>query len=134
MIRALTALSLLALAACSTDTDKAPALDQPFKLAYAHEALLESEALTLKFVSIDEDSRCPSGGQCAWAGQARITLRATKAGAEPTLLAFTLYGAETAAYQGYSVQLLQLDPFPSVQHTPTPDEYRATLVISQSAP
>jgi hypothetical protein len=131
MTRALTALVLLALAACSDDTDTAPALDRPFKLAYAHEAELESEALTLKFVSVDEESRCPSGVECVWEGQARITLSATKTGAEPASLAFTLHGVETVEYHGYSVQLLQLDPYPSAQHTPTPEEYRATLVVSR---
>ncbi|TJY55173.1 hypothetical protein E4T66_21110 [Sinimarinibacterium sp. CAU 1509] len=127
------ALGMSGLTACSNDPADAPVLDQEFKLAYGKQAQLKDAALTLDFVSVDEDSRCPSGGECVWAGQARITLNAEELGAEPAALAFTLHGTETAVYREYTVQLLQLDPYPSVQHHPDNDEYRATLVVTRTA-
>jgi len=49
-------------------------LDSSFQLTHNQTAIIESENLSIKFVNVAEDSRCPVGVQCVWPGQAKIEL------------------------------------------------------------
>ena len=42
--------------------------------------------LTVKFVSIIEDSRCPMNAKCVWAGNAKIKLAISKGKAAPKMI------------------------------------------------
>lgn len=55
-------------------------LGQPFQIAAHKSVLISSEKLKLTFERVVEDSRCPQGVDCIWAGQATVTLRVEKTG------------------------------------------------------
>lgn len=49
-------------------------LDQEFQLSVRQVALIESESLSITFLDVLEDSRCPSDVVCIWAGNAEVEL------------------------------------------------------------
>ncbi len=123
--------AVVLLSGCSSGESRHPQLDEGFKLAYATERTIDGEQLTLRFAAINEDSRCPSDVQCVQAGQATITLRLAKDGAELATRTLTLPGAEVATYMNYTVTLLELAPYPVSTHQATANEYVATLVVAR---
>jgi hypothetical protein len=77
---------------------------------YGRQVAAAKENLTLKFVVILEDSRCPEGVQCIWAGNARIELAVTRAGEDTTSLELNTndrYPVE-AQYLDYTITLIDL--------------------------
>jgi len=54
-------------------------LNQPVELKVNDTVRISSENLTIKFSGI-EDSRCPSGAQCIWAGEFKAKLEVTVSG------------------------------------------------------
>ena len=123
--------AVVLLGGCSSGESRHPQLDEGFKLAYATARTIDGEQLTLRFAAINEDSRCPSDVQCVQAGQATITLRLAKDGAEVATRTLTLPGAEVATYLNYTVTLLELAPYPVSTHQATANEYVATLVVAR---
>ena len=91
------------------------------------------ENLTLKFVAILEDSRCPEGVQCVWAGNARIELAVTKAGEDTTSLELNTndrYPVE-AQYFDYTITLIDLKPYPKAAEQIDIENYTATIEIQK---
>ncbi len=119
----------------SQDAAPIPAtLDSPFQLQLGQTALLQAQDLSVEFLEIVEDSRCPMGVECVWAGQAQILIRVSSGDRiqELTLL-LEVTGGVTSDFDGYSFELLALDPYPqaSGQDVPAAPAYTATLAVSQ---
>ncbi len=69
--------------------------------------------LVVKFVSVPEDSRCPKGAACVWAGNAKVKLEVRKGrGAWKTVELNTNAGATSAVVEGFEIKLVGLDPYP----------------------
>jgi len=69
--------------------------------------------LSVRFVELVEDSRCPSDAQCVWAGNAKIKIRVTKNG-KPEIITLDTNGPHQYATtaDGYSIKLVGLTPAP----------------------
>lgn len=62
--------------------------------------------VTVKFVSIIEDSRCPMNTTCVWAGNARIKLAVSKGKAAPKFIELnTNLDPKSAKVYGYEIKL-----------------------------
>jgi hypothetical protein len=105
-------------------------LGQPFELKYGQAASIPSEKITVTFVAVAEDSRCPKGEQCITAGKARIVLEVAVGSAAPERAELTLgRGESDAVVAGLEVTLLGLEPYP-VSGRPAPTEnYLAKLSL-----
>ena len=67
--------------------------------------------LTVKFVGVGEDSRCPAGTTCVWAGNAKVGIQVWKKNGKP--VDFTLNSTldpRTVTYLGYKITLIKLSP------------------------
>ncbi len=106
-----------------------PALGQQFDLALTRRATIADGGLTLVFAGVKEDSRCPRGVQCIWAGRVSITVNASKPGAAPKSLTLTLPKPATADYAGYTVTLIALEPRPVVRGRKPGGKRMATLLV-----
>jgi hypothetical protein len=86
--------------------------------------------LTLVLEAVAQDSRCPKGVNCVWAGDAAVRIRL-----EPPPTAYTLHtndGFEREiAHGNVRVRLVSLTPEPTADGPPRPDTYRATLSIER---
>ena len=116
----------VALAACGRGG--AAALDEPIQLAPGQWASFKAEKLEVKFVGIDEDSRCPADVTCVWAGEVvvRLALRRDSRNKE-----VSVKEAQGLAVDGYTISILQVLP-PRASSTPVaPADYRVTLKITR---
>ncbi|XOF33361.1 MAG: hypothetical protein ACL93V_15365 [Candidatus Electrothrix sp. YB6] len=90
--------------------------------------------LTIRFVGVTNESRCPTGAQCAWAGNAEVELALSGSGDQVTHLNTGAQYPRTEKYHGYTITLQELKPYPVAGQTISPGSYTAVLVIAQEAP
>jgi hypothetical protein len=124
---------LLALASCGGDGDssKMPTssqLGQDSLIGFGE--TIHVDMLTLEFTTLAEESRCPTSVVCVWEGNARILVTATRGNATAVLELNTSSRFPTSAvFEGYSIQLRKLDPYPATPSTPNPQRYTATVLV-----
>lgn len=121
-----------ALVACTNGSLTAP-LDRQFRLGVGETVSIVGTNLTVSFVGVPQDSRCPAGALCVQsiqAGNARVALTVTQQGAPTPVTLNTTVGAQYATIGGYTIALSALTPYPSVGAPQISDkDYRATLAI-----
>ncbi len=94
-----------------------------------------ARGLKIEFVAVREDSRCPEGVQCIWAGNARLALRLSRAGSRRTtnVELNTTTEPREIVYANYKIKLTNLAPRPVQDRPPRPRDYVATLVVSKNS-
>ena len=103
-----------------------------FKVKVGQVVTLERGGLRLKFREVSEDSRCPVGVVCMWAGNAEVMLEVGARGAKRTLKLNTnasLQKAGEGSYRRYKIKLVELNPRPSSERKIAAGEYTATLLV-----
>ena len=109
----------------------APELGQPFDLKPAEVASIEG--LEITFEGVSEDSRCPRGTQCAWAGDAAASFTLQKPPA--AMLQRTLHTNGRFERQieidGFVVRLEDVKPYPKDGGAIAPGDYRVTVVVTR---
>jgi hypothetical protein len=114
-------------------------LDKNFVLNVGQEGLTADGKLKIKFVSVPEDSRCPKGVNCIWAGNARVLLQVGKpTGAQAKLELNTnpreaTDGAAGGGYGQYQIKLVEVAPYPVTGQTGKPRNHTITLVVSKKS-
>ncbi|MEA2827585.1 MAG: hypothetical protein QOG43_2024 [Actinomycetota bacterium] len=84
--------------------------DQDFPIDVGESVAIAGQGLTVTYVAILGDSRCPIGVQCIWAGNATIAVSLVKAGDPPaTVQLNTMEGPTGGGYSSYTVTLVELD-------------------------
>jgi hypothetical protein len=97
------------------------------------ETKISGEDLKIAFVSVMDDSRCPEGATCVWAGNGRAHFTASNSKGD--CVEFDLNTMLTPGeydFGKYKIKLANLSPHPSIKHQPKPDEYVATLVVTKN--
>jgi hypothetical protein len=121
------------------ETSITASLGQAFDIKVGQEVSISSQQLTLKFLSVSEDSRCPQGTNCIWEGNNCIWEGNGKVNIELTPTGQTSYVVELntamsvkseATYLSYKISLLDLQPYPSAGSTIQQSEYIATVRVS----
>jgi hypothetical protein len=114
----------------------APAGD--VQVPYLQTVTIDDGALKLTLVAVDEDSRCPKEVLCVWQGRALVRLQATLNGVDQGQIPMTTTvvqgnGPSTAdvAVGPYTLRLIGMTPYPSVNQKPSPDQYVAILRLIQ---
>ncbi len=88
--------------------------------------------LTVKFVSLIEDSRCPEGTNCIQAGNAKIKVTVSKRGGESkTFELNTNFGPKGETFEGYAINLVSLTPTPKDNIRINRNSYTATFTVSR---
>lgn len=143
-MRSLVVLSVAALtvSACTTPntaiTASGPpasgviAVDRDFELRPGQTARVDGSAVTVSFVGVPEDSRCPVDVQCVWAGNGAVSLVVTdETGAKSTVILNTTLSPRSARVSGYEIGFTGLKPDPK-QGSPIPlANYVATLRVTR---
>lgn len=124
-------------AACRTaaPTGTTPGADTTLTLAPGAEAFPLGPVFGVTFLEVREDSRCPMGVMCIWAGNAvvRVGLRLGMGPTVPYDLNSTL-DPKSVIFGGYRVTLVGLAPIPAVDTPIPPGDYRATLRVQRFGP
>lgn len=137
--RAAACLIACTLAACSTtppptDTRLPVSAEVPFTLRVGDDATLAPGA-TLEVIAVRDDSRCPQGVTCVWAGDASVDLRLTAPGATPAdrVLSLREPSIDLAIPVGHRLRVVALDPAPRAGNRILPRDYRVTFVLTNSS-
>ncbi len=108
-------------------------LGQAVDLRVGQEVNISPEQLTLTFLSVSEDSRCPQGENCIWEGNGKVYLEFTPTGQTSHVVELNTAMSlpSEATYLGYKISLLDLQPYPSAGSTIQQSEYVATVRVSR---
>ena len=108
-------------------------LNEEVSLSMGQRALIAGENLGIRFEEVTEDSRCPRGVTCIWAGRVTCVVEITQASAsyrmaviEPGLS--DEYSRES--YGGYELAF-HVTPYPEAGKKIAKDTYRLHLIISK---
>jgi len=121
--------SLLLFQVIAFFTAAGPEPGRPFEVAPAQQ--LTIDGLQLTFEGVGEDSRCPTGADCAWAGDAAAAFTLEKPPAHAlhrTLHTNGRFERQTV-YEGYVVRLDDVRPYPKEGVTTAPADYRAVVIV-----
>ena len=106
---------------------------EPFRLEVGEEIRLPSEDLTVHFSGVTGDSRCPTGVNCFWAGDAAVELRLVQGSEEAVITVHThgdrKYPRQAEAF-GCTLHLEKLEPHPSSKGKIAPGDYVAELKLT----
>lgn len=125
-------ISILALAACRSTgapTPHAASLNQQIQLAPAEQAAYEPQQLTVEFVRVVEDSRCPTDVTCAWAGEVKVQV-ATRVGSAEAVQ-HEIKAGEQATVGAFRVSVVNVQPGRLSTREIPQQEYRVTLKVEQ---
>ena len=118
--------------ATTSGVPKAAEVGSDFNLSPSQSAVVDGGALRVTFVKVSEDSRCPIGVQCVWAGDAATALILAPANGEtttPTL--HTTLMPHAVASGAYEVTLVGVKPSPQQGSTIPQSSYIATFRIAR---
>lgn len=91
------------------------------------------EEISITMLPVEYDSRCPEGAVCIWAGYAKVDLLFSSLGKEVSVSLSTDPGLSNipnkVSVEGYSFQLLELNPYPALGSEANSKEYKAKLLI-----
>lgn len=121
-----TALTLAAAAAC-TSSPTAP-VNSTFTLAPGQSNTVGS--LTVKFIGVTLDTRCPLNALCIQVGDAYIALEASVPGTRRAFELQLLNPLNRATeLRGYTIEAKELSPYPYTVVPTNPDDYRVQLNV-----
>jgi hypothetical protein len=115
----------------SSSTPEA-SLSTPFTLALSETVQVntnDASGLNVSLVAIENDSRCPIGAQCVWAGEATVQLNISSATMPEQKISLKTNN-QPVEFDGYLVTLIDLSPVPTMDVETDPNDYRATLSVS----
>jgi len=105
---------------------------QQFKLLVNRQKVISGSQITVKFISVIEDARCPEGTNCIQAGNARIKVTVSKRGGESkTFEMNTNLGPKGDTFEGYAINLVNLTPTPRDNIRINRNGYTATFTVSR---
>jgi hypothetical protein len=135
---------LVALAMLGSPGDCASAADEvisaipekSFSLRVGQSSRIEAESLAIGVEAVSSDSRCPKGETCIWEGDATVRIWVQRAAtAKETRELHTASSKSTAAeYEGWSIRLVALTPYPLTGRTITQANYVVTLELTRGPP
>jgi hypothetical protein len=119
-------------AACDSSAPTRPETfdaGQEFTLAPGGAGVARDGSFEVRFVSVSEDSRCPTDVTCVWAGEVtlKVALKARSEDAEREVKE----GASTT-FGGRELTVVRVRPQPVSTKKIAADEYRATFRVSAS--
>ena len=126
-------LLLCAFALAAAAAGDKPRAEGGVEIKLGQEKKIEGADLLIAFERVAEDSRCPEGVQCVWAGNARARFAAT--GRKGECVEFDLNtGSKPFEYRfgEHTIRLAKLAPHPRAGRRLKAGEYVATVVVTRA--
>lgn len=124
------------LASCAQDPiiSRKVSLNEQFTIKAGHQVVIKGEKLSVQFSSVQNESRCPTGVQCVWEGNAAISIEVSKKrkkSVQAILNTNTTIQPNEVAYKKYRVKLLGLNPYPRIDEKIEPKDYEAVMIVTK---
>jgi len=124
---------VLAASACSAPVNSQAEMNKEFSLSLGQKVFISGENLEITFREVVEDSRCPRGVTCVWAGRVTCAVELTQAGVS-NQVELTATGLEDdysrMRYEDYSFAF-RVTPYPRAGEEISADTYRLHMIITQ---
>ena len=108
-------------------------LGEEFRIKIGQRITIKGQRLSIRFTAVREDSRCPTGVQCVWAGNAAVVVEVSskkKKAVQLTLNTNNLV-KPNHEHNGYKIKLAGLKPYPKADQRIEPKDYEALLVVTK---
>ena len=103
-----------------------------FELKIGKQKTGSHSKVKVKFISVIEDSRCPTGAQCVWAGNAKIKISVTSKRLGTKVFELnTGMGVQGDQFDGFAINLESLTPSPTAIGRIDPKKYKAKFTITR---
>ena len=113
---------------CSKSTDSFdPNLGEEFFLKYGETKQIQGENLSLKFLNIGDDSRCPLGTVCRWEGNFEIILKIF----DQDFSVNTNLDPKVIYYNNFNIRLVSASPYPESNKIINKEDYTIQLVVTK---
>lgn len=91
-----------------------------------------NKQLSIKFVEMVGDSRCPADLRCVWAGNAKIKVELSGRGKPRIFELNTGIKPQSISYGGYEIKVVALEPRIRTNVRINPDSYTATFSVTKT--
>jgi hypothetical protein len=124
------------LASCAQDPIISPkvSLNEQFTIKAGRQVVIKGEKLSVRFSSVQNESRCPTGVQCVWEGNAAISIEVSKKrkkSAQAILNTNTAIQPNELAYKKYRIKLIGLNPYPKIDEKIEAKDYEAVMIVTK---
>jgi hypothetical protein len=130
LVPLLLAASLVACKSGGAAAPHAASLDQEIELAPKQQAVFGPAGLTVEFVRVVEDSRCPTDVTCVWAGEVKVELSTWPDSAKAERHEIT--AGQQAMLGEFQLWVVKVEPERVSTREISADEYRVTLKMTHS--
>lgn len=128
MVKKIALIALIAFAAALS------ASAETGKVFAGKQKAFQKKKISIKFISLVEDSRCPEGVDCVWAGMAKIKVMVSNKKKASKEFEVTLQGdSDKIIFEGYEIKLMELTPKPKANTRIDPKSYLATFDVRKLA-
>lgn len=113
-------------------------LNKEFQLKIGQTAFIKSEGLQIKFLDITGDSRCPEGVDCFWSGDIVIDVEVSidkdflELQQEQEIKSQLNMHKKELLFQGYSIKLIKVDPYPKENLETKERDYIASFIVEKA--
>ena len=100
---------------------------EEFDLKLGDQATIGPNNMTIEFLDVLGDSRCPENVFCVWAGNGEVQLRF----AHQNIRLNTYLNPKDSTISNVNIQLLRLEPYPVAPVQIEKEDYQVRLLISK---
>lgn len=118
-------LSLLIWGCQDSITAVNPEIGEPFNIRLGQTLKFQDADLSITFEELLEDSRCPEGVACVWAGNGRVSFKLNEFQAELN----TYLDPKSTDLSEYEIELVSLSPYPRIDRVIEEEDYKAEVII-----
>ncbi|RPI00994.1 MAG: hypothetical protein EHM64_16395 [Ignavibacteriae bacterium] len=104
---------------------KTATLGESFDIKIGETVSIRNEQLNFQFVDVPEDSRCPLGLMCFWAGNAAVIIKIQ----DLSDTVNTSLEPKAVIHEPYTITLLQLSPYPKIGEPRDRMLYTAQFIV-----
>ena len=105
-------------------------VNSEFTLAPGEARRIDGEVVTIRFVGVSGDSRCPADAICVLGGSATVAI-AVASGLSNQSYDLRTGDMQPVVHDGLTIALVELMPYPFSARTIAPADYRATFKVTR---
>ncbi len=124
-------LAVVMASACTSSTTPTVPFNKAFTLAPGEIVVIDETSIGVRFVNVLGDSRCPANANCIQAGDAIVWIEVNPLHGPANYYALHTATQRPIVFEGQTISLVQVTPYPSSVGAIKPEEYRVTLRITR---
>lgn len=109
-------------------------LGEEFRMKIGQRVTIKGQKLSIKFSAVRDESRCPTGVQCVWEGNAVVVVEVSKKKknvVQAMLNTNASIKPNHLEYRGYTIKLAGLNPHPKADQRIDPTDYEAVFLVTK---